>query len=414
MRKLALSGLVAVAAVLGSAIPSAAASAAPANPAPARAALGAADKAAAAAAGGFGPFGSRISCVSSTCLQVGANVNSAGNSTPTAQVLHGTTWKALGVQGPAGSVSAELTSVSCTTTSYCLATGDWVNKAGVDQTYSLTWNGSTLTPIVKAPLPHGDQLEAMGSVSCVAVKSCVVFGSAVSTTDLTGSLQLIWTWSGGRWGVKAVPGSNSTSLGLSAGHCFSLSSCLAVGLDVSASGADSEVLATWNGKSLTTKPISTSSTSATFPMDLSCTSPTRCAVVGMVAPLSASSTSAISTVAQVWNGSSWQSTKWTGPKGSTTALLLGVSCTSASYCVAVGAAGTSNTAAAASLVWNGTSWSTVYPPSVAKGLISMFSDVSCTATGHCVAFGAYGKATALNGTPLAGYFSGGKWTLVHA
>src|SRR6478752_3739653 len=90
VRKLALSGLVAVATVLGSAIPAAASTA----NTPAAAAAAATARPTAAATAAAASLGGRISCASPTaCLAVGADINSAGNSTPIAETLHGTTWK---------------------------------------------------------------------------------------------------------------------------------------------------------------------------------------------------------------------------------------------------------------------------------------------------------------------------------
>ena len=135
MRKLALSGLVAVATVLGSAIPAAASTA----NTPAAAAAAATARPTAAATAAAASLGGRISCASPTaCLAVGADINSAGNSTPIAETLHGTTWKSVAVKSPGGSVSTELTGVSCKAANYCLVIGDYVNKTELDLPYVLT------------------------------------------------------------------------------------------------------------------------------------------------------------------------------------------------------------------------------------------------------------------------------------
>jgi hypothetical protein len=413
VRKLALSGLVAVAAVLGSAIPAAASTAST----PAAAAAAAVTRPAVAATAAIAGPGGRISCASPTaCLAVGSDINSAGNSTPIAETLHGTTWTSVAVKAPAGSVSTELTGVSCKAANYCLVDGDYTNKAGVDLPYVLTWNGSTLTAIVKAPLPAGDELTTIGGVSCVAVKSCVVFGSAASSTTLNGAVQLAWTWNGSAWGRKTAGGGSATDE-FTAARCFTLTSCLEAGIDTNASGTETELLATWNGNSFTTQPVpAPGKASVLFPADLSCSSSKNCAVVGFGFNLSASSTSVPSIFGflQVWNGSAWKVAQWAGPKGANFALLLGVSCTSASNCVAVGASGTNNSGAAASFTWNGTHWSPVGVPGVGKGLTTEFSSVSCPSAGTCVAIGAYGLPTAMNGTPLAGYLHAGSWRLQHA
>jgi hypothetical protein len=117
-----MSGLVAIAAVLGSAIP---ASAAPASAAPAvasapatLAAMAARQHAAAASTivtSSSGDAGSKISCASPVaCLAVGANLDDkSGNSTPAAEALEGTAWKAIAVKIPKGAASSSLDGVSC-------------------------------------------------------------------------------------------------------------------------------------------------------------------------------------------------------------------------------------------------------------------------------------------------------------
>jgi len=305
----------------------------------------------------------------------------------------------------------------CKAANYCLVVGDYVNKAGLNLPYVLTWNGATLTAIVKAPLPSGDALATMGGVSCVAVKSCVVFGSAFSATSVNGAVQLAWTWNGSKWGRKTAgsPGGSVTEE-LTAARCFTLTSCLESGIVMNASGAPSEVFARWNGTSLTTQTVPTPAGAFTFPADMSCSSSMSCAIVGFGFNTSTASTSNPTAFgfAQVWNGSAWKTVKWTGPKGASLALLLGVSCTSANNCVAVGAYGTNNNGAAASFTWNGTHWAAVRVPGVGKGLTTEFSGVSCPSAGTCVAIGAYGPPTAINGKPLAGYLHGGSWRLRHA
>jgi hypothetical protein len=92
-------------------------------------------------------------------------------------------------------------------------------------------------------------------------------------------------------------------------------------------------------------------------------------------------------------------------------MLSGVSCTSATSCVAVGLTGSEQLAHAAALSFNGTRWSVLTVPSAGAGLFTGFEDVSCPKPSDCVAIGRYGKATAVSGKPLAGYWNGKAWKL---
>ena len=427
MRRIAMSGLVAVAAVLGSAVPAVTASAATTGtataPVPAVARLATSARIPTEARSradisvAVSSVGSRISCGSPTaCLAVGTNTNNSSDSEsiPVAEALHGTAWKSVAVKAPRATATA-LTGVSCKSATYCLVIGGYSDKAANTHPIAWTWNGTALTPLVALPLPSADSLIELSAVSCVAVKSCVVIGSAFGSG--ADSVQLIWTWNGSKWALKAAAmAGNAADAELTAAHCFSLTSCVVAGVGSSASAttfAQNLVLATWNGKTLTPQ---TAAAPAGFGLgivtDLSCSSARSCAAVGASINIGTSEkNTTMFGFAEVWNGKTWTATKWTGPKGITLAGLFGVSCTSATSCVAVGVEGTQTAGTATSLIFNGTKWSVVKAPSVGKGLVSDFEGVSCPKAGTCIAIGEYGKSTAPNGKPLAGYWSGKSWKI---
>src|SRR6185437_7169659 len=247
--------------------------------------------------------------------------------------------------------------------------------------------------------------------------NCVVIGSATGTS--TSFIQLIWTWNGSKWALKTatLPGTAADTQ-LSAAHCFSPPSCVLAGLSVSLTGklSESVTLATWNGKAFTPQKAAVpTGLGLGILEDVSCSSPRSCAAVGISVSTNASA-SATGTFgfAEVWNGKAWSATKWTGQKGASVAALLGVSCTSAVSCVAVGAQGSEKSLGAVSLIFNGSHWSVRPAPSPGKGLSSDFEGVSCTKSNSCVAIGEYGPSTATSGKPLAGYWNGSAWKLKHA
>jgi hypothetical protein len=128
---------------------------------------------------------------------------------------------------------------------------------------------------------------------------------------------------------------------------------------------------------------------------VSCTAANACTAVGSAATQKAYGTYGWSTeIADVWrptvmrwNGTSWALQSTPSLSGKAQAHLFGVSCTSATFCTAVGQRGTS----ALIESWNGMSWS-VQTPGVPVGPITSFSlaDVSCTSTTSCIAVGSYG------------------------
>jgi hypothetical protein len=210
-----------------------------------------------------------------------------------------------------------------------------------------------------------------------------------------------------------LPGTSDGQL--TAAHCFALISCVVAGITTPATGntsAESLLLASWNGKAFTPQQAGAVSLIFGGVAGVSCSSPSHCAVVGV--NVNDTSVGTMSAFAEVWNGATWTATKWAGPKGSKMASLFGVSCTSATSCVAVGATGSQRVPHAAALSFNGTRWSVVTVPSAGAGLWAGFEDVSCPKPGHCVAIGQYGKVSApitAEGKPLAGYWNGKAWKL---
>jgi hypothetical protein len=377
VRKIVISGLVAVAAVLGSAVPAVTASAAttgqPAVRVPAAAAVLARP---AAAAVFLTTIGDRISCASPTaCLAVGTNTDSSGTASITvAERLHGTAWKSVAVKAPAGATATALTGVSCKAATYCLVVGEYGDKQGRPHPAAWAWNGTTLTAVAAPSMPAGIPVDQLTAVSCVAVKSCVAFGTATGPGTY---LQLIWTWNGKAWARRTatLPGDGAQTE-LSAAHCFSLTACEVAGTAEHTGGStftENALFAAWNGKAFTAQRAGAVGGATDFVIvtDLSCLSPSHCAAVGG-SVVGTAKTTITGAFAQIWNGKTWTATKWAGPKGTIEALLFAVSCTSASSCVAVGGDGNAKATAAASLVWNGTRWSVVAVPRAGAGLSSVF------------------------------------------
>ena len=82
---------------------------------------------------------------------------------------------------------------------------------------------------------------------------------------------------------------------------------------------------------------------------VSCSSASWCMAVGSWSP---SQQGPSRTLAEAWNGTSWQLLITPDPAGTAASSLTSVSCTSAARCMAVGDHGTGTFAE----TWNGTSW----------------------------------------------------------
>jgi len=112
---------------------------------------------------------------------------------------------------------------------------------------------------------------------------------------------------------------------------------------------------------------------------VACTSPSACMAAGGTVD---SSGNAVGTLAERWNGKSWQiapTPKLTGP-GS---FLGGVACTSSTACTAVGSSGPVTTLAER---WDGTRWRVQATPNP-RGQNIFLTSVACPTSTTCTAFG---------------------------
>jgi len=398
VRRTALTGLVVLATMLGSVV--------------AASTAGAATRAPRESSTIAGVTSTVVSCGSPTaCLAVGAAQNSEGDVPPVAYALEKTKWKTVAVRVPKvkGAIAAELDAVSCKAATYCLAYGDTWTGDNNDYPFFLTWNGTSFTRIA-AP-PHADSA-VLQVIDCTGVRSCLVLGAgAESNIDTT---EFIWTLSGTRWTTRKVSLPVAYAA-ITALHCTSLTFCEVAGdyQPGTSGGTVNPLLAAWNGNRFILQSAAAVPSGLDFGefTDISCSSERNCAAVG----IGISGTGpAYSSIMEKWNGATWTAEKWSGPKGSRRAVLTGVSCTSATNCVAVGFDGTGSASRAASLVWNGTKWLTAGVPSVGKRLDSALDSVSCPKTGACEAIGVYGPATAENPKPLAAGWNGKAWKLTTA
>jgi hypothetical protein len=363
---------------------------------------------------GFFSEGTSISCASPTaCLAIGDSSGPAG-TTPIAARLHAGTWKPVPVKTPKGAPFTLLHGVSCKSATFCLVVGD-ATRAGTTgySPYALTWNGTTLTPTTAPPVPKGDVMGTVTSVSCVAVKSCVAIGFGGNGTGVP-TTTFVWTFNGTRWALTTLPAvGTGTAKQFDGLHCFSLTSCVVIGDSFTVTdpyGTQTPVVGGWNGKTFTDlkAPLPSGTRFAEF-TGLSCASPHSCAVVGNDDPASGGSLSL--GFAEVWNGKTWTLTKWAGPKGDIEAQLLGVSCTSAVRCIAVGDHGTNNVNSPGALAWNGAKWTALKVAGPGTGKTATFEGISCPINAQCVTTGQIGKwsPVAPQITPLAGYWNGRVW-----
>jgi hypothetical protein len=300
-----------------------------------------------------------VSCVSASfCEAVGSHSNSSGNAVGLAESWNGRSWKIQATPNPTSPyapTSGTLFSVSCVSASFCEAVG--VGAAGA---YAEMWNGTSWSLQTRP----GAAVQGE-SVSCTATNFCMAIDAE----------ELVSIWNGSSWsaGTSLTGFSPASSV-----SCVSASLCEAVG-----AGPAGENAAVWNGSTWSAQ--TTGGPTGVFLSAISCTTANACEAVGTYPNSSFQQVP----LAETWNGSTWAVQSMPNPSISQDTSLLGISCTSADACTAVGQYQYSNLTLFQTLaeVWNGDKWTLRSTPNVPNTGQNILNGVSCGAPAECIAVG---------------------------
>ena len=142
---------------------------------------------------------------------------------------------------------------------------------------------------------------------------------------------------------------------------------------------------------------------------VSCPSASDCVAVGIDENAEASVKGGGALI-QAWNGKAWTSVAPKAPKGALSTELLGVSCPTAKSCVAVGLyLNGDGVGVPLAQTWNGKTWTPGEPARPAGSTGGQLDNVSCRTATSCVAVGSY--YTAAGSAALAETWNGRSWTL---
>jgi hypothetical protein len=248
---------------------------------------------------------------------------------------------------------------------------------------------------------------SMLSVSCVSATACTGTGTRQQLIgNLTIYATLAWAWNGKSWSIRATPsiphGTDSFLRGVS---CLAGSFCAAVGQYWN--GTSVLTLAeNWNGTNWSIEPTPQPANSiSSYLFGVSCVSASACVAVGDYLTTSGLQ----EPLAELWNGTSWSLEKAPAPAGAQATVLLSVSCVSAQVCTAVGQS-TDGSGRGVTLAenWNGTSWSLQPTPDPVNWSNGELIGVSCNAAAVCSAVGFYAAGTGPTVT-LAEVWNGTSW-----
>ena len=422
MRRIAISGLVALAAVLGGvAVGAAVPAAARAEPAsgvrPAISARPADD----------GPIttGSPIiACVLATdCLgaEASSSLTDGGPGIPTrVERWNGSSWKRLVVTMPAGVRSVDLNGISCRGAKSCLVVGDYytsTSDSAPDHPLALIYNGTSLRPTPAVPTPKGLGGVTLDGVSCTTTTRCVAVGTANGYTKSSRAgieVAMIETWNGANWTLHNVTASSASMLQVAGVSCATASFCVLDGDSFTVSSTSATVgtwLAVWNGTRLTRMK----SAVAMLPTAVSCATVSNCAVTGINPDIASSAAGTTIASTETWNGKAWRPAAVTWPKGIGESMTFGLSCYGSRSCEMVGLDGPAaeNSSDAVAVSFTGTVSRLQEVPAPAKGDSTVLTGVSCLPSGTCVAVGETGKTNASASSVMTGVWNGRPWRLEH-
>ncbi|HMD94032.1 MAG TPA: hypothetical protein VKG80_15490 [Trebonia sp.] len=187
--------------------------------------------------------------------------------------------------------------------------------------------------------------------------------------------------------------------------CASPKNCVAVGLDGNAyRGTGGPLAEKWNGRAwqIARMRLPAGAISGEL-FGVSCKSASACVAVGLYLD----SAGAGIPLAETWNGRTWTPRTLPTPARGTGVILNGVSCVSARRCVAVGEYFTGGGAAAVAESWNGSRWTAATPPAPADSVEGDLSAVSCPSAAYCVAVGK--SATTAGSSVLIDSWNGRTW-----
>jgi hypothetical protein len=337
---------------------------------------------------------------SSYCVAVGYY---ASGSTNYARIerWNGSEWSAQKTASPSGAAEGWLGGVSCTSSTACTAVGQYKSSAGEQLPFVERWNGTEWT-LQSMPNPSGSKATLLHGVSCPTEKACVAVGTYTNSSGV--EVNLAESWNGSEWAIKSTPNQEgATANRLTGVSCVSAESCMASANEVSG-GSYSAYIEHWNGTAWSIQGVGTPSGAQQSAMlGVSCTSATECTGVGDYE----NSTSWV-TLVERYNGKEWSVQSSPNPAEAGVSRLNGVSCTSSTYCIAVGYSQTTYTANLRE-IWNGKEWSIKTGGSPSGAREGLLGGVSCTSETACIGVGYYVNSSSFYQL-LAERWNGSEWS----
>lgn len=300
-----------------------------------------------------GSFLEAVSCHGAAeCTAVGSYEKTGdGPHYPFAERWNGSTWAIETMPLPTEGEYINLAAVSCASSKQCVAVGSY--KTGTPptrQALAEEWTGTAWKVKITAKLGAEDEQASFGGVSCAAASKCVVVGVQLGKTF--GERALAESLDGTKWSTEAVASpEHSLELELNGVSCSATSACTAVGRYKDTEVPSGEhccehhgeeaLIERWNGSAwaLQTAPSPLGKSKDENQehwvlSQVSCGTATTCSAVGLYAADSAGKEVVL--LGEYWNGTTWELEPPVNRSGVALNELLGLSCSEAELCTAVG------------------------------------------------------------------------------
>jgi hypothetical protein len=307
--------------------------------------------------------------------------------------------------------------VSCpkAQSAFCMAVGGYYTgtNPAIKHTEVQKWNG-TAWKIVKSPNASGADVTSnfLGGVSCPTTKFCMAAGDYTQTNGLPDQT-LIEKWNGTAWSIVSSPDVSGISNDLTAVSCVSASFCMAAGYTFNSSFVEQTLIETWNGTSwsIVSSP-DTSASEDNFLWGVSCPATSFCMADGYYNDPSGNQL----TLVEKWAGGAWSISTSPNPSPAASPALdslWSVSCVSSKFCMAAGDYwNTSDVQQTLIEKWTGTTWAIVKSPDTSPAQENgLYSGVSCASTGFCMDVTFAASTSGFNQT-LTLEWAGSSWKIV--
>jgi hypothetical protein len=293
----------------------------------------------------------------------------------------GSSWTAV---SPAGlSASNDLTDVSCTGSTFCLAVGE---NYSTDRAFTEAWNGHTWASPAAQPVNPSSTYDYLNFVDCTSPTVCTAVGDESNGHD---GQTLVEALKSGTWTVASTadPGGPGNDNFLHAVSCTT-SSCIAVGEYYD--GTAWEPLGLSQGAN-SWSALDGQGAAVSVLAGVSCVAETTfCMAAGNHTTGDAVIDSALT---EVRSGSTWQVSGAANVPGSQYTQLTGVSCPTSTQCVTVGTYYSSKAERNETLadLYSSGSWTVAFPANLGTESDNL-TQVSCWSTADCSAVGNYDDA----------------------